>query len=100
MEDISTRVHITRLKGLSQVKFREKHFFENFSVGINWRQNESSLLIGVCAVNIKRNRGAVQESEYSFFYNKHLPIKSRLVWDFLKRLMDKVAEPQARRMKF
>ncbi|WNS75030.1 hypothetical protein RRV45_19445 [Bacillus sp. DTU_2020_1000418_1_SI_GHA_SEK_038] len=63
----------------------EKNFVGHFSAG---------------AGNFKRNRGAVQEIEYTFFYNKHLPLKSRWIWTFLKRLMDWVVVPMARKMKF
>lgn len=52
------------------------------------------------AGGFKRNRGSEQDIEYSYFYNKHLPMKSRFVWAFLKCVMDKIVEPMARKMKF
>ncbi|WP_066290628.1 hypothetical protein [Bacillus sp. FJAT-29937] len=63
----------------------EKDFIGHYSAG---------------AGNFKRNRGAFQAIEYTFFYNKHLSLRSRFVWGFLKRLMDQVVEPMARRMRF
>ncbi|MBY0123847.1 hypothetical protein [Bacillus sp. S/N-304-OC-R1] len=63
----------------------EKDYIGHFSAG---------------AGNFKRNRGALQEIEYTFFYNKHLPFRSRWIWSFLKRLMDSVVEPMARKMRF
>lgn len=63
----------------------EKNYTGHFSAG---------------AGEFKRNRGSVQEIEYSCFYNKHLSIKSRLVWGVLKFIMDQIVEPMAKKFKF
>jgi hypothetical protein len=52
------------------------------------------------AGSFKRKRGSVQEIEYTYYYNKHLPLKSSLPWNSLKMIMDIVIEPLARKMRF
>ncbi|WP_312473406.1 hypothetical protein [Neobacillus sp.] len=52
------------------------------------------------AGDFKRNRGSIQEIEYTFYYNEHLSFTSKFVWNFLKLVMDKVVEPMAIKMEF
>ncbi|MBO1510266.1 hypothetical protein [Metabacillus bambusae] len=52
------------------------------------------------AGSFKRKRGSVQEIEYTYYYNKHLSLKSSLAWNCLKMIMDIVIEPLARKMRF
>jgi hypothetical protein len=52
------------------------------------------------ASKFKQKRGSIQEIEYTYFYQEHLPFKSKLAWSFFKWIMDFFVEPLAKKMKF
>ncbi|MCV9887799.1 hypothetical protein [Metabacillus halosaccharovorans] len=52
------------------------------------------------AGEFKRNRGSVQQIEYSYFYHKHLPVHKRLSWTLLKVIMSLFVESLAKKKGF
>ncbi|MFV2045737.1 hypothetical protein KDJ21_020505 [Metabacillus litoralis] len=52
------------------------------------------------AGEFKRKRGSIQQIEYTYFYQKHLPMTQRWGWNLLKIIMDLVVEPLAKKKQF
>ncbi|MFD2212722.1 hypothetical protein [Metabacillus endolithicus] len=52
------------------------------------------------AGEFKRKRGSTQQIEYTFFYQKHLPMTYKWGWNLLKKIMDLVVEPLAKKKQF
>lgn len=73
------------LSGLITKEILDKQYFGHRSAG---------------ASEFKRNRGSVQEIEYSYFYQKHLSLISRVAWCSIKLIMDIIIVPLAKKKKF
>ncbi|MFB9274363.1 GNAT family N-acetyltransferase [Cohnella cellulosilytica] len=51
------------------------------------------------AAQFKRNRGAVPEIEYTAVYVRHLPLKRRMPWTTLSKLLTRIGVPLLRKYK-
>ncbi|WP_226665499.1 hypothetical protein [Metabacillus litoralis] len=52
------------------------------------------------AGEFKRNRGSIQEIEYTYFYQNHLTFYHKWSWGMVKLIMDKIVEPLAKKKEF
>ncbi len=52
------------------------------------------------AGEFKRNRGAIQQIEYSYVYNAHLPPRQQKVWKVLMWILNTYIEPMAKNIAF
>ncbi len=52
------------------------------------------------AGEFKRKRGSNQHIEYTYFYQKHLPVHNRIVWRLLNAIMSSFVEPLAKKKGF